>query len=45
MIYLKDGSTTFCYAGHQTDGSMGDNSTDGNGTSSAATLNVQCGAL
>jgi len=42
MIYLKTGSSQFCYAGHQVQGSMGDGTTTGAGTSAATTLILNC---
>lgn len=42
MVYLKEGSDRFCYAGHQIQGSMGDGTTTGAGTTSSATLIHTC---
>ncbi len=42
MVYLKEGSDRFCYAGHQIQGSMGDGTTTGAGSSSSPTLIHTC---
>lgn len=42
MVYLKEGSDRFCYAGHQIQGSMGDGTTTGAGSTSSATLIHTC---
>ena len=42
LVYLKEGSSQFCYAGHYTNGSMGDGGTGNNGSSSASTLLLNC---
>jgi len=42
MVYLKEGTNQFCYAGHYTNGSMGDAGTGNNGASAATTLLLNC---
>ena len=42
MVYLKSGSSQFCYVGHYTNGSMGDGTSGNNGTSSATVLKHDC---
>jgi alpha-tubulin suppressor-like RCC1 family protein len=42
MVYLKEGSTQFCYVGHYTNGSMGDGTSGSNGTSTATSLKHDC---
>lgn len=42
MVYLKEGTNQFCYAGHYVDGSMGDGGTGSNGSSAAANLTLNC---
>lgn len=42
MVYLKEGSDRFCYAGHQIQDSMGDGTTTGAGSTSSATLIHTC---
>jgi alpha-tubulin suppressor-like RCC1 family protein len=42
MVYLKEGTNQFCYAGHYTNGSMGDAGTGNNGSSAATTLLLNC---
>ena len=42
MVYLKSGSAQFCYVGHYTNGSMGDGTSNNNGSSSATTLKHDC---
>ncbi|MBS1512053.1 MAG: T9SS type A sorting domain-containing protein [Bacteroidetes bacterium] len=42
LVYLKEGSNQFCYAGHYTNGSMGDGGSGNNGSSSASTLLLNC---
>ncbi|MBS1654481.1 MAG: hypothetical protein JSU05_06540, partial [Bacteroidetes bacterium] len=42
LVYLKEGSNQFCYAGHYTNGSMGDGGTGNNGSSAASTLTLNC---
>lgn len=42
MVYLKEGSSKFCYVGHYTNGSMGDGTSNNNGSSSATTLKHDC---
>ena len=42
MVYIKEGSTQFCYVGHYTNGSMGDGTSGNNGSSSATVLKHDC---
>lgn len=42
MVYLKEGSSQFCYVGHYTNGSMGDGTSGNNGAASASTLKHDC---
>lgn len=42
LVYLKEGTNQFCYAGHYTGGSMGDGGSGNNGASSATTLLLNC---
>lgn len=42
MVYLKEGSSQFCYVGHYTNGSMGDGTSNNNGSSGATTLKHDC---
>jgi alpha-tubulin suppressor-like RCC1 family protein len=42
LVYLKEGNAQFCYAGHYTNGSMGDGGTGDNGSSSASALLLNC---
>lgn len=42
LVYLKEATNQFCYAGHYTNGSMGDAGTGNNGSSSATTLLLNC---
>lgn len=44
MVYLKEGSSQFCYVGHYTNGSMGDGTSGNNGSSSASQLKLDCSA-
>jgi hypothetical protein len=42
LVYLKEGTNQFCYAGHYVDGSMGDGGIGNNGSSSATILLLNC---
>ncbi|MGC4037643.1 MAG: invasin domain 3-containing protein [Chitinophagaceae bacterium] len=42
MVYLKEGSSQFCYVGHYTNGSMGDGTSNNNGSPAATSLKHDC---
>ncbi len=44
MVYLKAGSSQFCYVGHYTNGSMGDGTNGNNGSPAATSLKHDCGS-